>query len=164
MNKLYESVEDLCGLSRGTISDANVDARTATELKINRQRSYATVSDNQKALEHCLRDVIRAMDKFATIYNLAPEGEYDVSFSWDDSIITDTEQQTNERMMLLNAGVVSKAEMREWYFGETKAQAKAAIQAISDEQNEGLESLLPSLEKQEQIKQAQKESSAAGTS
>lgn len=164
LNKLYESVEDLCGLSRGTISDANVDARTATELKINRQRSYATVSDNQKALEHCLRDVIRAMDKFATIYNLAPEGEYDVSFSWDDSIITDTEQQTNERMMLLNAGVVSKAEMREWYFGETKAQAKAAIQAISDEQNEGLESLLPSLEKQEQIKQAQKESSAAGTS
>lgn len=164
LNKLYESVEDLCGLSRGTISDANVDARTATELKINRQRSYATVSDNQKALEHCLRDVIRAMDKFATIYNLAPEGEYDVSFSWDDSIITDTEQQTNERMMLLNAGVVSKAEMREWYFGETKAQAKAAIQAISDEQNEGLESLLPSLEKQEQIKQAQKESSAAGAS
>lgn len=156
LNKLYESVEDLCGLSRGTISDANVDARTATELKINRQRSYATVSDNQKALEHCLRDVIRAMDKFATIYNLAPEGEYDVSFSWDDSIITDTEQQTNERMMLLNAGVVSKAEMREWYFGETKAQAEAAIQAINDEQNESLESLLPSIDKQEQIKQAQK--------
>jgi A118 family predicted phage portal protein len=153
LNELYKSVEDLCGLSRGTISDANTDARTATELKINKQRSYATVSDNQKALEHCLKDVIRAMDKFASIYNLAPEGDYDVSFSWDDSIITDTEQQTNERLMFLNAGIISKQEMREWYFGETKAQAKAAIQAISDEQSESLESLLPAMEKQKQAQQ-----------
>lgn len=161
LNKLYESVEDLCGLSRGTISNAAVEAKTATELKINRQRSYATVSDNQKALETCLRDVVRAMDKFATIYNLAPEGDYDISFSWDDSIVTDTEQQTNERLMFLNAGLISKAEMREWYFGETKAQAKAAIQAVADEQSESLESMLPAVEKQQQIQQAQRAAASA---
>ena len=143
LNQLLMRVEDQCGLARGTISDANTVERTATELRIVKQRSYATVADNQAALENCLKDVIRAMDKYATLYRLAPEGEYDVSFEWDDSIITDTEQQMNERMLLLNNGIISKAEFREWYFGETKAQAQAAVEAAMAEQLEGMAQLLP---------------------
>ncbi len=145
LNQLLIRVEDLCGLSRGTMSDANVDARTATELKIVKQRSYATIADNQKALETCLKDVIRAMDKYATLYHLAPEGEYEVSFEWDDSILTDTEQQMNERLMLLNAGIIGKTEFREWYFGETKEQAQAAIEALQEEQLAGMEQMIQTL-------------------
>ncbi len=145
LNQLLIRVEDLCGLSRGTLSDANVDARTATELKIIKQRSYATVSDNQAALEHCLKAVIRAMDVYATTYNLAPAGEYDVSFEWDDSILTDTDAQLNERLMLMNAGVIGKAEMREWYLGETKAQAQAALESIQQEQMSSMQMMLPTL-------------------
>lgn len=149
MQILYR-VEDLCGLSRGTIADVNQSERTATELKINKQRSYATISDNQKALEDCLRNVIRAMDKYATVYGLAPEGEYDVSFDWDDSILTDRDQQNQERLMLLNAGIISKVEYRMWYFGETKAQAEAAIQAVQQEQTDAMAAmaLLPQVGKQ----------------
>lgn len=134
LNQLLMRIEDQCGLARGTVSDANTEARTATELRIIKQRSYATVSDNQKALETCLKAVIRAMDVYATLYDLAPEGDYDVSFTWDDSIITDTEQQMSEHMLLLNAGIISKAEFREWYFNETKEQASAAIDAIEEEE------------------------------
>lgn len=141
LNHILTRVEDLCGLARGTLAESPSEARTATELRILKQRSYATIADNQRALEGCLRDVIRAMDKYATMYGLAPEGEYDVSFEWDDSIITDTDQQMQERLMLLNAGVYSKAELREWYFGETPVQAKAAIEAVTAEQAEGMENL-----------------------
>ena len=80
-----------------------------------------------------MRDVIRAMDKFATLYGLAPEGDYEVSFEWDDSIVTDTAEQLGERLQLLSLGIVSKAEVREWYFGETKAQAETAISTIQQE-------------------------------
>lgn len=148
LNQLLIRIEDLCGLSRGTLSDANVEARTATEMKIIKQRSYATVADNQAALEACLKNVIRAMDIYTTAYNLAPQGEYDVSFDWDDSILTDTEQQVQERLLLLNAGLMSKAEFREWYFGETKAQAKAAIDAVVQESvdaDAAMNALLPQL-------------------
>ena len=149
LNQLLMRIEDQCGLARGTVSDANTEARTATELRIIKQRSYATVADNQKALEACLKDVIRAMNVYASLYDLAPEGEYEVSFEWDDSIITDTEQQMQERMMLLNAGLISKAEFREWYFNETKDQAQAAIDAIAEEevqqQMAGMGQLLPSV-------------------
>ena len=145
LTQLLIRVEDLCGLSRGTLSDANVDARTATELRIVKQRSYATVADNQRALETCLRNVLRAMDKYATMYHLAPEGEYDVSFDWDDSIITDSEQQMNEMLMLYNAGIIGKQEFREWYFKETSAQAKAAIEALQQEKLSDMESLMPAI-------------------
>ena len=133
LNQLLIRFEDLVGLSRGTFSDANVDARTATELRIAKQRSYATVADNQKALERCLRDVLRAMDKYATIYRLAPEGEWEASFDWDDSVLTDASAQLQERLLLLNAGVIGKAELRRWYLGESKEQAEAALAAMRNE-------------------------------
>ena len=148
LNQYLIRIEDLCGLSRGTISDANTQARTATEMKIMRNRSYETIADNQTALEWCLRDVIAAMDRYATLYNLAPEGEYDVSFEWDDSILTDTEQQTNERLMLVNAGMMGKVEFRMWYFGETRAQAEAAIEAVAQEKADALmemQEMMPSI-------------------
>lgn len=133
LNQLLIRFEDLCGLSRGTFSDANVDARTATELKIVKQRSYATVADNQKALEKCLRDVLRAMDVYATLYGLAPAGEWAASFEWDDSILTDVDAQLQQRLLLVEAGVMSRAELRQWYLGETEAQAEAAVAKIRNE-------------------------------
>lgn len=146
LNQLLMRIEDQCGLARGTISDVNTEARTATELRIIKQRSYVTVADNQKALEHCLKDVIRAMDVYATLYDLAPKGDYDVSFEWDDSVISDTEQQMNERMTLLQSGLIGKTEFREWYFGETPAQAKAAVDAITAEQADSMAGLLPKVQ------------------
>ena len=51
-----------------------------------------------------------------------------------------------ERLTLLNAGVSSRQEIREWYYGETPAQAKAAILAADKEkldQMAGMEALIP---------------------
>lgn len=133
LNHILMRVEDLTGLARGTFSVVSSEARTATELKIMRNRTYSTIADNQKALEQCLRDVIRAMDKFASLYNLAPEGKYEVSFEWDDSIVVDTTQQLGERLQLVSIGAMSKAELREWYLGETKSQAEAAVAEIQQQ-------------------------------
>ena len=150
LNQLMIRIEDQCGLSRGTLSDANVEARTATELRIVQQRSYATIADNQKALERCLRDVVRAMNKYADIYGMAPEGDYEVSFEWDDSIMTDMNQQLEERLALMSAGVIGKQEFRQWYFGETEAQARAALEKLQQEQADSVKAMLPTLNVPEQ--------------
>lgn len=140
LNAILQRVEDLCGISRGTISDANDVAKTATELTIQKQRSYATVADNQKALEHCLRDVIRAMDVYATLYDLCPIGETEISFDWDDSIVVDSEKQMMQMMTLVNAGIVSKTEFRKWYFKETDRQASQALEAVNREKDADFDS------------------------
>lgn len=133
LNSILQKVEDACGLARGTFSDPTNEAMTATQLRILRKRTYDTIAGNQAALETCLRDVVQAMDTHATLANLAPEGEWELSFEWDDSIIVDTDQQLNERLALANVGAISRAELRSWYLGETDAQAAAAIAQIDEE-------------------------------
>lgn len=128
LNSILMRIEDVTGLSRGTISDAAAEARTATELKILKQRSYQTNADIQQAIEDCLQDVIYIMNAYASLYKITPEGEYDVNFEWDDSIIVDVDMELNKRITLMQNGITSKLETRMWYFGETERQAKEALQ------------------------------------
>lgn len=144
LNQILMRIEDQVGLSRGTLSDMNVDSRTATELIINKQRTYATTKSNQDMLECCLRDVIRVIDKYATLYGLAPAGDYEVSFEWDDSIIVDKQQQMNEWLTMHNAGAMGLVELRMRQFGETEKQARQKVQQAMDEKKELMTTLTPS--------------------
>ena len=140
LNLILTRIEDVVGFSRGTISeDVGLQVKTATELKINKQRSYATNKDIQQALEDALRDTVYAMDVYCKLYNMTPPGEYQISFKWDDSIIVDTETELEKRMSMISAGITSKLETRMWYFGETENQAKAALQKVEDEKKQSME-------------------------
>ena len=132
LNNILMRIEDVCELARGTIADVNAEARTATEITVLKQRSYASNAQLQKALENTLKDVVYIMDVYTTLYELAPEGDYDVSFEWDDSIQVDKESEMNKRLALVNAGISNKVEFRMWYFGETEEQA---IQALAKGQS-----------------------------
>ena len=74
LNQLLQRIEDTCGLARGTFSEVQSEAKTATEIKVLKQRSYATVADNQKALQAALEQLVYAMDVWATLGRLAPAG------------------------------------------------------------------------------------------
>lgn len=152
LNTILMRIEDVCALSRGTISDAVDVARTATELKILRQRSYSSNLEIQHALENALRDCIYAMDVYCTLYNIVGDvptvdgkvdtskmGKYEVSFAWDDSILVDTETELNTRLALMNAGIYGKQAMRMWYFGESAKQARDALAEIQEESRQAIE-------------------------
>lgn len=139
LNTILMRIEDVTGLSRGTLSDAAAEARTATELKILKQRSFQTNADIQQAIEDALRDVVYAMNAYCDLYEITPPGEYDVNFEWDDSIIVDVDMELNKRMTLLQNGLTSKLELRMWYFGETERQAKEALQQVGNESSEQME-------------------------
>lgn len=133
LNTILMRIEDVTGLSRGTLSDASVEARTATELKILKQRSYQANLDIQHNLEDALKDAIYAANVLCSLYEITPEGEYDILFEWDDSILVDVNEELAKRLQLMQSGLTSKVEVRQWYFGETERQAKEALQQIADE-------------------------------
>lgn len=134
LNTVLTKIEDSTGLSRGTLSDITMqEAKTATELKILKQRSYATNADIQRALQDALEDAVYVMDVYCDLYDAAPEGEYEISFEWDDSIIVDNESELSKRITLQQNGLASKLENRMWYFGETENQARAALRQIDEE-------------------------------
>lgn len=131
LNIILQRIEDACSLSRGTLSEVtSVEAKTATELKILKQRSYATNADIQAALQAALEDLVYVMDAYCDLYELTPEGKYEVSFEWDDSIIIDSESELSKRITLMQNGLASKLETRMWYFGETENQARLALQQV----------------------------------
>lgn len=136
LDELLTRIEDTCALSRGTLSRATEQARTATELKILRQRTYSENADIQQAIQKVLEDVVYIMDVYYTLCtgNIPKEKEhYQVSFEWDDSIIVDRETELQQRLTLQHDGLAGRIENRMWYFGETEEQAIEAIRRIDEE-------------------------------
>lgn len=134
LNTIFQRIEFNCGLAYGTLSDPSSIEKTATEIKISKQRTYATVVDGQKALQTALENLLYAMDIWATLANLAPQGKYSAVFQWDDSVVVDTEAQFQQDMRLVGAGLISKAEFRMRNMGEDEKTARAKIAEIQAEQ------------------------------
>ena len=142
LNTILMRIEDVCGISRGALSDSAEVARTATELKILKQRSYQSNAEIQSAIEDTLRTVVYIMNVYSTLYQITPDGEYEINFEWDDSIIVDVDEETNKRVILLDKGITSQVETRMWYFGETEQQAREALQKVRQERMDNLQNEL----------------------
>jgi hypothetical protein len=108
LNAILRQIEFACGLAYGTISDPEVVAKTATEVATTRQRSYATVTDTQKALRAALDDLLYAMDTYATLYGLAPAGDYEAAYDFDDSVIVDKDAQMSGDRQAVGMGAMPK--------------------------------------------------------
>lgn len=142
LNTILMRIEDTVALSRGTLSDAAAEARTATELKILKQRSYQENADIQQAIQDAIESAMYAANVYCSLYEITAEGEYEMSFEWDDSIIVDVDTELNKRITLMQNGIASKVETRMWYFGETRRQAEAALQEIQAESLQDAENQL----------------------
>ena len=150
LNTILMRIEDQCALSRGTLSDPTTEARTATELRILKQRTFTANLHIQEALQRALEDTVYAMDVYCTLYDIVGDtpninnvdvnvGKYEISFEWDDSILVDVDDELNKRLALMREGLTSKTELRMWYFGETESQAKEALKQIEQESVEEVE-------------------------
>lgn len=127
LNSILRKIEDACGLSHGTFSDSQNEAKTATEIRIQRQRTYATVSDIQKSLEQALKDLIEVYDIYCDLYGLAPKGEYEAAFAWDDSIIIDASQEQAIMLSEVQANILNKTQYLMKRYGVTEEAAKEML-------------------------------------
>lgn len=127
LNAILQKIEFNSGLAYGTLSDPqNVD-KTATEIITSKQRSYSTITDIQMALQTAIEDLAYAMDVYATLYNLAPQGAFEVNCVWDDSIVVDAEAERSRDMNEVRMGLMQKWEYRVKWYGEDAETAKKVI-------------------------------------
>lgn len=134
LQNILKQIEFNVGLSYGTISDPQSVEKTATEIRSSKQRMYVTVDSIQKALQHTFDGLIYAMDVYASLYNLAPSGGYEVVYDWGDSILDDEDAKDKEfsrDIQLLSAGVVNDWEIRAKYLGEDKETAKRMLPELT---------------------------------
>lgn len=127
LNAILQKIEFNSGLAYGTLSDPqNVD-KTATEIITSKQRSYSTITDIQMALQTAIEDLTYAMDVYATLYNLAPQGNFEVNCVWDDSIVVDAEAERTRDINEVRMGLMQKWEFRVKWYGEDEETAKKVI-------------------------------------
>ena len=123
-DKLLKRIEFNCNLAYGTLSDPqNVD-KTAEEVRSGKQRSYAAVCEIQKALQSALEHLVWVMDLYATLYKLAPKGPYEVSFTWGDGILQDTDKEYVRRKELVDSGYLKPEKLMAWYFGISEEETR----------------------------------------
>lgn len=127
-NQLMRMIEFECNLAYGTLSDPNNTDKTAEEIRASKQRSYSFVADCQMALQRALEDLVDAIAFWCELCGLCPSGSYHISFVWDDSIVVDTEKERQTDRADVSMGVMQLWEYRMKWYGETEAQAKAAVQ------------------------------------
>lgn len=133
LDKLLKRIEFACSLAYGTLSDPqNVD-KTATEVIFSKQRSYAAVCDMQAALQTALEHLVWVMDFYATMYNLAPRGEYEVSFTFGDGVLEDSDKEFATRKALADSGYLKPELLVGWYFGVSEEAAREYMPAPEPE-------------------------------
>lgn len=121
-------IEFACGLAYGTLSDPSEVAKTATEIRSSKQRSYATVTAIQMALERALRDLVDAIAFWAAQLGITSEVPT-VTFSWDDSIVVDSDALAKQALLELQSGVIDNVEYYKRVYG---LDEKAALKLAED--------------------------------
>jgi A118 family predicted phage portal protein len=133
LDVILKRIEDNVGLARGTFSDPQTVEKTATEIKISRQRTYTTVTDTQKAIRTMIEQLVAAMSVYADLYRLAPRGGYELTFEFDDSVITDKDSQAANDRQSVSMGVMPKYQFLMRNYGLSEEAAKAWIAEVQGE-------------------------------
>lgn len=131
-DKLLKRIEFNCSLAYGTLSDPqNVD-KTAEEIRSSKQRSYSAVCAIQKQLEIALQRLVWIMDFYATLYKLAPRGEYELNLAWGDGVLQDTDKEYARRREMADMGYIKPEKLVAWYFGVSEEEAAEYMPARTD--------------------------------
>lgn len=135
LQELYTRLEKEIGVSKGFLTDMESNNATATEIKRAMYDTYAMISDTRRNFEKGVDDFIYACNVLANRYGLTPMGDYKVTYNWDYSLITDTQEEFTHYTTGVSQGVISKAELRNWILpNETLEESQKAVDKIKEEE------------------------------
>ena len=135
LQELYKRLEDEIGTARGIITDLQTQNATATEIRRTMYDTFCLVDAMRENIEKGLGDFFYACNVLANAYGLSTQGEYNLSFDWDYSLLEDSQETFNQMMVGLGQGIVSKAEVRQWLNpDETLEESQKAIDEITASQ------------------------------
>lgn len=132
--EILRRIELSCNIGKGTISDMEQVAQTATQYSGGRQQFFAIVDKLEDEIEHKYQKCATVLSYMARAYGLGPGGDK-ITVTWnDDQTRKDIIQAKQIALQELSAGVLNDWEYRMQFFGEDEATAKAAIpkEAVSD--------------------------------
>lgn len=125
INALLSQIGYKCGFANGYfVFNETKGLATATQVEADQQRTIQFIKDVRDKLENCLDDLIYSLNVFADLYDLAPVGDYEVTYDFGD--ITYNREEDRARWY----GYVTAGKVPFWYFlvkfdGFSEEDAKA---------------------------------------
>ena len=136
INHLLSQIGYKVGFANGYfVFNEQMGIQTATGVEANQQRTIQFVKDCRDRVEKALGDLITSIAKFADVYDLAPAGEYEVTYQFGD--ITYNEEEDKQRWLQY----VAMGKVPFWYYlvkfeGFTEDDAKALEQSAQPQVQE----------------------------
>ena len=131
LQELFKRLEHEIGTSAGILSEVNTANATATEIKRSMYDTFTIVDDMRSNIEKGIEDFLYSANVLANAYNLTPQGEYEVSFDWDYSLLEDSQEAFSQLITAQSKGIVSEVEVRQWLKpDETIEDSQKAIEEI----------------------------------
>ena len=95
LNSLLSQIGYKCGYSNGYfVFNETGGIATATQIEAEQQRTIQLIKDVRDKLENCLDGLIYALNAFADLYDLAPVGNYEVTYDFGDITYNRNEERT----------------------------------------------------------------------
>lgn len=143
IQELYQRLEHEIGTSAGIISKAETQNATATEIRRAMYDTFTIVDDMRTNIEKAMEDFLYSANVLANAYNLSPQGEYQLGFDWDYSLLEDSQEAFSQLTTALSKGIVSEVEVRQFIKpDETLKDSQKAIEEIKLNEPK-LEQLIP---------------------
>ena len=111
INSLLSQIGFKCGYSNGYfVFNEKTGMITATQVESDDRRTIQFIKDVRDKLEDCLDNLIYALNVFADLYDLAPTGEYEITYDFGD--ITYNREEDRARWY----GYVTAGKVPFWYY------------------------------------------------
>jgi len=131
LEELYRRLEHEIGTSAGILSEVNTQNATATEIKRSMYDTFTLVDDMRSNIEKAIEDFLYSANILANAYNLSPQGEYELDFDWDYSLLEDSQETFGQLITANSKGIIGNAEIRQWMKpDETIEESQKAIEEI----------------------------------
>jgi hypothetical protein len=133
LQELYKRLEHEIGTSAGIVSETQTQNATATEIKKSMYDTFTIVDDMRSNIEKGLEDFFYACNVLANAYNLSLQGDYELGFDWDYSLLEDSAETFNQLVTGQSKGVIKDVELRQFLMpNETLDEAQKAIDEIKE--------------------------------
>jgi A118 family predicted phage portal protein len=117
LNRIIMLIEDACGIARGTFSDPTEEAKTATEVKASKQRTYATVRSIRNALKNAIYELIKAVNSLLRLYGLSYK-DITALISMGDGVLNDEESVKQSQREDVRLGIITAEEFKSRWYGK----------------------------------------------
>lgn len=111
INNYLSQIGFKTGFSNGYfVFDQKTGMITATQVESDDRRTIQTINDIRRQFRACIDELVYALNAFADAYGLAPRGEYEITYEFDD--ITLNEEEDRARWY----GYVQANHVPFWYY------------------------------------------------